>query len=200
MTDAARLELFHGIIRLFGGTVPVNGFFKKHTLEEYLSAVYGPRLSRFHVPEIIRPAHPDIANAVGYADFTPPQEWFPRVAAMRLINDEVRELVQERVDLGNMWRPAAYNKEVKGAENSAHIHCCACDLDFRSKRAHQKALAFFERIWLAPSPFNYNMGLGVGILRIHYDILSPTRDEKGRDWWKYSGTYPGPEKRWQLNG
>lgn len=170
------------------------------TLGNYLGVVYGDRKSYFPLLELVTPRHEKTASLLGYAYLIPQTDWFPRVAALRLVADALRELVDEPVKVANLWRPQDYNRLVPGtADNSTHVDCCAIDLDFQSRRSRDIALKkFLEPLWL--SPINFDMGLGVGGVRIHVDFLSPEADkreangERRNRWWAYptAKDYKGP--------
>lgn len=123
----------------------------------------------------------------------PPERWWPRVALLWWIARHVRD--DDPVTVSSLYRDKDHNAEVGGAKDSAHLHCCAIDLHFTSRKAWTFAMRRLHAIYR--SPFNFGMGLGVGDKMVHVDFFSPTWTRTGRRerFWKYDtcpADYVGP--------
>ena len=170
-------------------------------IQAFIRLVYGRRRSRSSVKELTTLANPKAAEETGWEDgaIVPPC-FYPRLAVCLWIYDDICDLTDGGVRIGNYWRPANYNALVGGSDRSAHIEGCAMDLDFESRRDVNTGLRYLESIYLSPWPLNLGMGIGKGGRRIHFDVFSSTaldRIERGKRptrWWKYKSDpeYRGP--------
>jgi hypothetical protein len=97
-----------------------------------------------------------------------------------------------------VWRPKWLNDAVgSDAKDSAHLNCCAVDLDFSTKEEVVRVLAEvihpMANCIVGPGT---TMGIGAGATRIHVDFFSHAWEEKKRGrWWAYSSRpdYAGPQ-------
>lgn len=83
--------------------------------------------------------------------------------------EKVRDLFQQPVNVHVMIRPAAYNKKIGGAPNSAHIFGLACDFDVAGENCDD------VREKLAPllSDWNCRMERAPGTNWVHLDLHAP---------------------------
>lgn len=127
-----------------------------------------------------------IQEMLGRFNTIPREEWWPRLALLRWWAQDSR--LDEPVRVAWTWRDSAKNKEVGGAPSSRHLWCAAIDLDYASARAHGYALEKAEALFRSPT--NWQMGLGVGLRRIHVDFFGRVKPT----WWKYDSLeeYGGP--------
>lgn len=138
---------------------------------DYLGDALNGRSSNFSPKELL-----------GSYGKRPPKKYWPRLALLRWWADQLRD--DEPVSIAHAWRPEPYNSQVGGAKSSAHVDCCALDLDFRSRKAHRFALDKCRR--LHNSDISLGIGVGIGNRRIHFDLLSTTYFLKGRPrYWLY---------------
>lgn len=174
--DTPNAELVRRAVSFLGGAdldpaeypMTVDGF--AHYLKDQ-------GIEHFEAGEFLEPHRPDTASALGYSVFLPPHDWWPRGAALGLLADRLRELVNEPVVLRNWWRPRPYNAEVASARQSDHITAHALDLDFPTSNKRREAQSELERLrdeepWLEVS-------LGTGGNTIHKGLLSY---RKQRSW------------------
>ncbi|BBM85965.1 D-Ala-D-Ala carboxypeptidase family metallohydrolase [Candidatus Uabimicrobium amorphum] len=175
---SVRANTFENAIRQLGGSAVKSTMFPKTVdgFQMYLDAV-GVRY--FSAREMTRPNHPDKAKQCGFDNFLPPHEDWPKGAALALLADKMRALVNEPVKMRNWWRPSCYNSKVGGAKGSDHVQAFAVDLDFRSAQSRAKAQAYLcQNYWSG----DLQLSVGLGGVTIHLGILSP----KGKRSWKYS--------------
>jgi len=168
-------------VEQFGGR-PIDPQFYPPTLiglDRYLSdaRVRSP----FTANEIAAPNHPNIALDLGYRNFLPVRENWPKVAALMGLSRQIRDVTQESFDLRNLWRPEDYNARVDGAPGSAHIEAAAVDLDFETEddatRAELLATALQRREpWM-------KVGIGIGRKTLHVDLL--TDKPQRPNTWRY---------------
>lgn len=151
--------------------------------QEYLSAV---GVHGITADELTRPNHPDVAARLGFSNFLPPQQWWPRGAALALLTEKLQSVAGDAVHIRNWWRPAAYNADPKvaGAKNGDHPTANAFDLDYATVAARRKAEAFLrtlerEKAWL-------QLSLGLGAQTTHIGIGSA----RGHREWHYAGWSP----------
>lgn len=113
-----------------------------------------------------------------------PDQYVDAMVRVLRVADRLREEYGGPVRVGNGYRPPAYNREVGGARNSAHLRGAALDLDpLAGDRKRFQRLA--ARMWLdAPDEI---AGLGVySGGRVHLDV--PHDGGAGRRYW---GGRPG---------
>lgn len=89
--------------------------------------------------ELTTPNHPDIAARYGYTVFLPPQVWWPKGAALALMQNRMREHLGKPIPIYNWWRPTEYNVVVGGAPRGDHPDADALDLGFASHADKDKA-------------------------------------------------------------
>ncbi|MBI2378063.1 MAG: carboxypeptidase regulatory-like domain-containing protein [Deltaproteobacteria bacterium] len=160
--------------------------------QEYLDAV---GVTYFAAWEYVVPNNQAVATDCGYSILLPDRSMWPKAAALGLLADQLRALVNEPVQLRNWWRPPCYNEGVGGEPNGDHPDGDALDLDFRSNRSRADAQRLLcETYWsrdivqpeeIAPgSNLNprLNLSVGLGGITIHVGVLSAN----GRRFWKYS--------------
>ena len=163
---------------------------------DYMSTVTGGEPSHFSPKELITPVSHQllVKEVTGGRWLLPGAQWWPRLALLRWAADGCR--FEEPVRMAWAWRPTLLNDAVGGHEHSAHLTCCAIDLDFSSLMARNMALRrFLHPLW--NSPVNFGLGLGVGQRRVHIDFFSPRWEEIGKPrWWRYetAADYDGPKR------
>ena len=182
------------LIEHFGGTdVDPSGFAETQDgFQVYLDAV---GVTYFAAWEYVVPNNVAVAEDCGFTILLPERAWWRKAAALGLLADQLRGLVNEPVTLRNWWRPPCYNAAVGGAANGDHPDGDALDLDFRSARSRADAQRYLcDTYWrrdiveaqdIAPgSNLNprLNMSVGLGGVTIHLGLLS----RNGRRYWKYS--------------
>ncbi len=182
------------LITHFGGTVtnPLQYAETQAGFQQYLDAV---GVTYFAAWEYVEPNNPSVAQGCGYSILLPDRSMWPRAAALGLLADRLRVLVNEPVTLRNWWRPPCYNTGVGGAAGGDHPDGDALDLDFRSARSRADAQRFLcETYWqtdiVAPGDIapgsnlnpRLNMSIGLGGDTIHLGLLS----RNGRRYWRYS--------------
>ena len=160
--------------------------------QAYLDAV---GVTYFAAWEYVIPNNQTVATNCGYTILLPDHSQWPKAAALGLLADQLRALVNEPVTLRNWWRPPCYNNGVGGAPGGDHPDADALDLDFRSNRSRADAQRYLcENYWaqdllqpheIAPgSNLNprLNMSVGLGGITIHLGLLS----QNGRRFWQYA--------------
>lgn len=172
--------------------------------QDYLDAV---GVTYFAAWEYVVPNNPSVATSCGYTILLPERGWWPRAAALGLLADRLRALVNEPVTLRNWWRPPCYNEGVGGAPGGDHPDADALDLDFRSATSRAAAQRYLcDTYWnqdivppedIAPgSGLNprLNLSVGLGGVTIHLGLLS----SNGRRFWKYASysNEPGSGNCW----
>lgn len=178
-------DVFGRAVAFFGGHLPdvsryaatVAGF------SEYLKAAGVREVS---AADLTTPHHPDIAARLGFQNFLPPKEWWPRGAALALLAQRLSEAAGDRITVRNWWRPAAYNQDprVGGAHNGDHPTATALDLDYSSTAARAKAERKLRSLE-AQAPW-LGLSLGLGPQTTHVGIGSP----RGHREWHYPGWTP----------
>jgi hypothetical protein len=184
-STAASGDVFNRAIAFLGGQLPdisryaatVGGF------SEYLKAAGVQAVSAV---ELTTPHHPGIAARLGFQNFLPPKEWWPRGAALALLAQRLGEAAGDHITVRNWWRPPAYNQDpgVGGARNGDHPTATALDLDYSSKTARAKAERALRSLE-AQAPW-LGLSLGLGPQTTHVGIGSP----KGHREWHYAGWTP----------
>ncbi len=160
--------------------------------QDYLDAV---GVTYFAAWEYVVPNNPSVATSCGYTILLPDRAEWPRAAALGLLADQLRALVNEPVTLRNWWRPPCYNEGVGGAPTGDHPDADALDLDFRSATSRAAAQRYLcDTYWnqdiVAPEDIEpgsglnprLNMSVGLGGITIHLGLLSAN----GRRFWKYA--------------
>lgn len=133
------------------------------------------RATYFTAHQLTAPGNPGIAQGLGYTEnglprLLPPKRWWPKLAALSLLAQNVSQGAADKPEVRNVWRPEDYNQRVEGEDDSAHIRSEAIDLDFDSTadRRHAEGRAqYLQRTqrWL-------QVGMGVGSRTLHLDILT----------------------------
>ena len=174
---------YRNVILFFGGQVkdPNNYSTDLQGFDSYLKET-GVKYTT--AEELTRPRHKTIAKELGYDNFLPPKEWWPRTAALAMMFTKLREHVGKPIYIYNAWRPEAYNShpDIGGAKSSDHITNNAIDCDFNSQASRHKAEQWLRQHYNNPL---LNMSLGLGAEKIHIGLLSPS----GKRYWYYS-SYP----------
>ena len=182
------------LITRFGGTDadPMTFAETQDGFQEYLDAV---GVTHFAAWEYVVPNNTAVADRCGFDILLPERSWWRKAAALGLLADQLRRLVNEPVTLRNWWRPPCYNEAVGGAANGDHPDGDALDLDFRSARSRADAQRHLcEQYWsrdlLEPHEIaegsglnpRLNLSVGLGGATIHLGLLS----RNGRRFWRYS--------------
>ena len=111
--------------------------------------------------EMAKPNHPEIAKKYGYTLFLPYRIWWPKGAALALLQNRLRELVGEAIVINNWWRPKGYNEDpgVGGAPNGDHPDGDALDLNFRSAAAKWKACEYMYNLQQSEPTLKVSIGI-----------------------------------------
>ena len=143
-------------------------------------------VSRISAAELTEPNHPEIAARYGFSNFLPPQNWWPRGAALAMLTQAIDGITAAAVHVRNWWRPTAYNNDkfVGGAKNGDHPTANAVDLDYASVTDRMKAERYLRGLcnrfpWM-------RISLGLGAATTHVGIDSP----RGHREWHYAGWTP----------
>ncbi len=178
-------DVFGRAIAFFGGRVPDLSHYAA-TLAGFSDYLKAAGVRAVTAAELTTPHHPAIAARLGFRDFLPPKEWWPRGAALALLAQRLGVVGGQPVTVRNWWRPAAYNEDpgVAGARNGDHPTATALDLDYASKAARAKAERVLRSLsteapWL-------RLSLGLGPQTTHVGIGSP----RGHREWHYPGWTP----------
>lgn len=107
----------------------------------------------------------------------PMHAWWPRLCAVTLVADKIRETIGMPVTWINGWRAPLLNAAVGGAKLSGHLGAYACDIRVHSQRSRTTAEHVLRRL-LAVSELG--MSVGWGHRRLHIGF-----DEKGHREWTY---------------
>jgi len=131
--------------------------------------------------ELAKPNHPEIAKKYGYTLFLPQQVWWPKAAALALLQNRLRELVGEPVVINNWWRPKGYNEDagVGGAPNGDHPDGDALDLNFRSAASKWKACEYVYNLQQSEP----SLGVSLGIYGSGGVLHTGIQSAKGRRSW-----------------
>jgi hypothetical protein len=99
--------------------------------------------------ELTTPNHPNIAAKYGYTVFLPPHVWWPKGAALALMQNRMREHLGKPIVIYNWWRPTEYNTDpvVGGAPRGDHPDADAVDLGFKSHADKNKALEIPQSLY-----------------------------------------------------
>ena len=151
--------------------------------QQYLLATGVKALSAV---ELTTPNHAAVAARLGFQSFLPPQNWWPRGAALALLTQSMETATNAAARVRNWWRPAAYNADpaVAGAKNGDHPTANAVDLDYSSSTDRMKAESFFRSMekrfpWM-------QLSFGFGAQTTHIGLASP----RGHREWHYAGWRP----------
>lgn len=180
------------LIDHFGGIdVDPAGFDEtQEGFQAYLDAV---GVTYFAAWEYVVPNNQAVATSCGYSILLPSRDRWPRAAALGLLADRLRALVNEPVTLRNWWRPDCYNVGVGGAPGGDHPDADALDLDFRSASSRAAAQRYLcDTYWrrdIEGTETRLNMSIGLGGATIHLGLLS----RNGRRFWKYSSYSAQPD-------
>jgi len=172
---------FDRAIAEFGGRIVEAAQFPNN-LQGFQDYLASSGVRSFDAAELTRPNHPKLAAKLGFTSFLPPQQWWPRGAALALLAQKIESLVGEPVEIRNWWRPPVYNSHpmVGGAEHGDHLEGFALDLDYSSSRARQRAERWLRT--LIASDGWLELSLGLGDRTTHVGILSP----RGHREWHYA--------------
>jgi hypothetical protein len=194
MDEMHRTSLFQAALKL-AGLKDARYFGKSHTLDglqNYLDEVYGGNYSNFTAGELVIPRDQRAREEM----LLPEHLWWPRIAFLRYMADLCRKDLP--VTVAWLWRPPWLNDVVDSdARNSAHLNCCAIDLDFKTPAEVARVLeSVVHPMARCPVGPGVAMGIGVGATRIHLDFFSSAWEEKGKKlrWWAYASApdYKGP--------
>lgn len=183
--QSAASDVFARAIRDLGGTpVPFNQF--PDTLDGFETYLRSCGVKHLSARTLTRPNHPQIAHRLGFTNFLPTRQWWPRGAALALIVDKLQAAAGEPIQVRNWWRPSAYNSDrtVGGASHGDHPTANAMDLDYPTEAGRKRA----ER-WLRSldrqMPY-LRLSLGLGGRTTHVGIGSA----RGRREWHYADWVP----------
>ena len=130
----------YAITRLGGRVVdPTKYPYSVKGFEAYL-ADSGVNTTWASARELTTPNHRDIAARFGYTVFLPPHVWWPKGAALALMQNRMREHLGKPIPINNWWRPKEYNAVVGGAPRGDHPDGDALDLSFNTQADSSRAL------------------------------------------------------------
>ncbi len=96
----------------------------------------------------------------------PPEAWWPRIIPTLQLADELRVHLGFPLFVGNGYRPADYNKAVKGSKTSQHIFFRALDLDLPKKmRSVENQETLYEETCKLFLERGVNLKMGMGLYR-----------------------------------
>ena len=170
-------------IRKLGGK-PVNPTKYPYTLDgfqSYLDAV-GVNSDWASALELAKINHPDVGRRYGYTLFLPPHVWWPKAAALALLQNKIRALVGQGVIISNWWRPAGYNEAVGGAKRGDHPDGDALDLYFSSNAAKWKACRYVYALQQSEPQLAVSLGIYGNNGVLHVGLQSA----RGRRTWDYT--------------
>ncbi|KAA3642024.1 MAG: hypothetical protein DWQ07_25860 [Chloroflexi bacterium] len=179
-------ELFEQAIIFFGGNSIIDPAMFPMTMEGFQEYLEFHGIMNFSAREFLEPHHKNVATNLGYSIFLPPHHMWSRGAALGMLAQQIRNMLDNPVIMRNWWRPKAYNdsNKVGGKPESEHIRAYAMDLDFGTSDDRRNAEAILKQLvadesWL-------QISLGLGDKTIHVGLLSP----KGHRIWHYNDYVP----------
>jgi hypothetical protein len=178
-------ETYARSIQQLGGTVANPSAFPE-TIAGFQQYLLASGVRVLSAVEMTHPNHPEIAARLGFSNFLPAREWWPRGASLALLTQSMQAATQVTARLRNWWRPAAYNQDpaVGGAKGGDHPTANAFDLDFNSVADRMKAESFFRGV---QQRFSWmNLSFGFGAQTTHIGLGSP----RGHREWHYAGWRP----------
>ncbi len=133
--------------------------------------------------ELAKINHPDIGAKYGYTLFLPPQVWWPKGAALALLQNRLRELVGEPIVISNWWRPKGYNEDpgVGGAPQGDHPDGDALDLFLKSQRSKWIACDWAYKLQQSEPSLAVSLGVYGSSGTLHVGLQSAN----GKRTWDY---------------
>jgi hypothetical protein len=172
-------------IRKLGGKV-VNPINYPYTLAGFQSFLSDSGVNRTwsSAYELAKANHPSIAAKYGYTLFLPPQVWWPKGAALGLLQNRLRELVGEGIVINNWWRPKGYNEDpgVGGAPKGDHPDGDALDLNFKSEASRWRGCKYVYDLMQSEPNLGISLGVYASAGTLHVGIQSA----QGSRTWDYS--------------
>jgi hypothetical protein len=134
--------------------------------------------------ELAKMNKPAIGAKYGYTLFLPPQVWWPKAAALALLQNRLREMLGEPVVINNWWRPKGYNEDagVGGAPKGDHPDGDALDLNLRSEGSKWRAVDYLYKLQQAEPALAVSLGVYSSAGTIHAGLQSAN----GKRTWDYS--------------
>jgi hypothetical protein len=178
-------DVFSRAIRELGGTV-VDPSGYSQSVEGFQKYLTDSAVSTVSASELTEPHHPTVAARLGFQNFLPPKEWWPRGAALALLTQNIEQKAGVAVHVRNWWRPPAYNTNpaVGGAKFGDHPTACALDLDYPTVASRMQA-ELYLRALERRSPW-MQLSFGFGAQTTHVGLASP----RGHREWHYTGWRP----------
>lgn len=172
-------------IRKFGGKI-VDASSYPYTLAGFQKFLDASGVNRqwSSAWELAKINRPSVGAKYGYTLFLPPQVWWPKAAALALLQNRVRELVGEPVVINNWWRPKGYNESVGGAPRGDHPDGDALDLNFRSGASKWKAIDYLYGILESEPSLSVSLGIYSSAGSIHIGLQSAN----GKRTWDHSSS------------
>jgi len=169
-------------IKRFGGKV-VDASAYPYTLEGFQkflddSGVNRQWSSAFELAKVNKPA---VGLRFGYTLLLPPQVWWPKAAALALMQNRIREKVNAPVVINNWWRPAGYNEAVGGKTRGDHPDGDALDLNFKSSGDKWVAAKYVHDIQESEPSLAVSLGIYSSETVLHTGLQS----DKGKRTWDY---------------
>jgi hypothetical protein len=162
-------------IRTLGGVV-VNPMQYPYTLEGFQAFLDASGVNRqwASARELTRPNHPEIASKYGYTLFLPARQWWPKGAALALLQNKLRSLVGEPIVIANWWRPKGYNEDpaIDGAPRGDHPDGDALDLVFRSQKSKWLACDWAFKLQQREPALALSLGVYNNGLTLHAGLQS----------------------------
>ena len=169
-------------IKLFGGKV-VDAAPYPYTLEGFQKFLDDSGVNRqwSSAFELAKVNKPDVGARFGYTLFLPPQVWWPKAAALALMQNRIREKVGAPVVINNWWRPAGYNEAVGGKTKGDHQDGDALDLNFRNPGEKWVGAKYVHDI----SQSEPSLAVSLGIYSSETVLHTGLQSSKGKRTWDY---------------
>ena len=152
-------------------------------------------IKHFNSLETGTPGSKSYAKECGLKHLIPARACWLRVASLLLTGDKIRSHLDSKVIITSLYRPACYNKKVKGTAKSDHLTARSMDLSFFEKEKRKLAADFIcQNFWkddlynLSPDMNSsniddtLNISIGLGGTYMHIGLSSP----QGRRYWVYN--------------
>jgi hypothetical protein len=152
-------------------------------------------IQNFNAIEAGTPGSKIKAKECGLKHLIPARACWLRVAALLLTGDKIRSHLKSKIAITSLYRPACYNKKVKGTAKSDHLTARSMDLSFYDKEKRKSAADFIcQNFWkddlynLSPDMNSsqiddtLNISIGLGGTYMHIGLSSP----QGRRYWIYN--------------
>lgn len=169
-------------IKRFGGKV-VDASKYPYTLDGFQKFLDDSGVNRQWASafELAKVNKPDVGARFGYTLFLPPQVWWPKAAALALMQNRIREKVGAPVVINNWWRPAGYNEAVGGKTRGDHPDGDALDLNFRNPGEKWVGAKYVYDVMQSEPSLAVSLGIYSSETVLHTGLQS----DKGKRTWDY---------------